>query len=393
MIPMSANDAQYLVGQADIDARPMGLYDDDTCAFLHDLSATLLKRGRRYPDVIAFAFWCRRANIQRLKAARHDIDSRVGRGLAFHIAPSNIPVNFAFSFAFSLLAGNANIVRAPSKAFEQNALLCAAISECLEKYPRLQARNAIVSYPRDNAVTERFSREADVRLIWGGDATIATLRGMQTRPRCVDVTFADRYSMAILDGEAMLGLDAAGLRALAEGFYNDTYLMDQNACSSPQLILWTHDSPAARDRFWHAVHNVAREKYALQPAIGADKYVQACEDILDEDAVDRVIHPDNFLYRVQLRYLPRDVERLRGKGGYFYECALATYDELADIITPKVQTLTYFGVNAEALRRFVVGHALTGIDRIVPVGAAMDIDVFWDGYDLVGIVSRVVTVQ
>lgn len=40
-----------------------------------------------------------------------------GRGVAFHIAPSNVAVNFAFSLAAGLLTGNANIVRLSSKPF------------------------------------------------------------------------------------------------------------------------------------------------------------------------------------------------------------------------------------------------------------------------------------
>ena len=53
------------------------------------------------------------------KAKYDDAELRLGKGVVFHIAPSNVPVNFAFSFAAGLLAGNANIVRIPSKDFEQ----------------------------------------------------------------------------------------------------------------------------------------------------------------------------------------------------------------------------------------------------------------------------------
>jgi hypothetical protein len=35
---------------------------------------------------------------------------------------------------------------------------------------------------------------------------------------------------------------------------------------------------------------------------------------------------------------------------------------------------------------------LTGIDRIVPIGNALDIDFKWDGYDLIKTLSRIVSV-
>ena len=44
----------------------------------------------------------------------------------------------------------------------------------------------------------------------------------------------------------------------------------------------------------------------------------------------------------------------------------------------------------EAFCEAVVAARLRGIDRIVPVGKAMDIGVFWDGHDLVRELSRIV---
>ena len=87
-------------------------------------------------------------------------------------------------------------------------------------------------YPADDAITEQFSRMADVRVIWGGDETVARMKALPARPRCVDVAFADRYSLCVLNGRAVLELEQEGLSRLAENFYNDTYLMDQNACSA-----------------------------------------------------------------------------------------------------------------------------------------------------------------
>jgi hypothetical protein len=58
-----------------------------------------------------------------------------------------------------------------------------------------------------------------------------------------------------------------------------------------------------------------------------------------------------------------------------------------------VQTLTYFGVPREELASFVRRNRVRGIDRIVPVGEAMDIGLTWDGYDLIRTLSRVCDVH
>lgn len=382
----------YIVGGPDILPQPLGVYSDEAVDFLSDLSAALMKDpdSRMYPDVISAAFWCRRANISKLKQQYRDAGYRLGRGLAFHIAPSNIPVNFIFSYFFGLLAGNANIVRLPSRRFAQAGLICRTLKDVLERHPQIKARTAIVSYPAEDELSRAFSAMADLRVIWGGDRTIERMRGYPTKPKCVDLVFADRYSVCLLNAEAVLQAGEGDMARLAERFYNDTYLMDQNACSSPQMILWTNGSRRAREKFWACVAGYAQKKYRLADMLAMDKYVQACADAIRYDEVRGIVRQNGgLLYRAELTELNREHD-LRGKGGYFYEADLGSLDELFAVVDEKYQTLTYFGFDPRRLRDMVVQGRLRGIDRIVPVGSAMDIGVVWDGYDIVTMLSRLV---
>ena len=68
-------------------------------------------------------------------------------------------------------------------------------------------------------------------------------------------------------------------------------------------------------------------------------------------------------------------------------------NSIAHIINTKYQTLTYFGFNKSDLLNFVFKNRLLGIDRIVPVGEALDIGVIWDGYDIVRSLSRIIDVK
>lgn len=388
------NGVEYLVGREGVCNTPLPVYSDEALAFLADLSGELLHdpQSRAYPDVTSFAFWCRKANLQKLKEARTDREQRLGRGLAFHVAPSNVPVNFAFSFVFSLLAGNSNIVRVPSRPFPQVKLICEAIKKILLQHLEIEKRTAFVTYPVNQETTASFCSMADARIIWGGDETVAAVRSCPVKPRCVDLVFADRYSLCVLDGETILQADEKAMQKLAEGFYNDTYLMDQNACSSPQMVLWLHGNPEAREKFWNVVEKHAASRYDLQGMTAVDKYTQLCEDAVDYPEMKRIIRQGgNLLYRAELNSLPVDTgTELRGRGGYFYEVNIHALEEMCPMVNEKYQTLTYFGVEPERLRQMVMDNRLRGIDRIVPVGSAMDIGVIWDGYDMVGMLSRIV---
>lgn len=386
----------YMIGSENITTSPLVTYNDEVCKFLNDLSSEILKSSisRVYPDLSAVAFWARKASIHKLKEKFGDTSNRTGRGLCFHIAPSNIPVNFAFSYFFSLLAGNANIVRLPSKDFPQTEELVKVIKNTLEKYPSIYKRTAFVKYERNNEVTSEFSKIADCRMIWGGDKTISILRMMETKPRCIDISFADRYSICIIEGQEVLEADDSAIKRLAENFYNDTYLMDQNACSSPKLIYWLNDSELARTKFWTAVLEIAKQKYQLQDAVAVDKYTKMCEDSIDNSSlISKIDRVDNLLYKAELRIINKDVQNLRGNGGYFYEYSLSNIEDLFNIVDEKYQTVTYYGIDAQKLADDITKHNLKGIDRIVPIGKAMDIEPYWDGHDIIRELSREIAVR
>lgn len=383
---------EYLVGSPEISNVPLQPYSDEAIEFASMLSKNLMKSPaiRVYPDISAIAFWCRKANLLKMKENCPEADKRLGRGLCFHVAPGNIPINFAFSYIFGLMSGCSNIVRLSSKAYLQIKPICDAVLDTLKDCPEIEKRTAFIRYPADDETTAEFCKNADARLIWGGDATIAKVRTMTSKPRCIDICFADRYSVCVIDGNAVVETDEATMSRLADNFYNDTYLMDQNACSSEQLIFWVNDSKEAREKFWKAIYDFAEKKYELQAAVSVDKYTHMFEDILDNKPVDSIKMNTNLLYRVELSKMDGNITELRGKGGYFYEYMLNDLSEIAPFVTEKFQTVTYFGIEAEDIRKFVVENRLRGIDRIVPIGKAMDIDIMWDGFDLVRMLSRFV---
>ena len=135
-MPFSFNGLQYVVGTPETvegmkALKPLRPFDDAVIAFLNDLSGEL-RKVREYPDVATFGFWCRKAALTQEKAKIDDVNERFGKGIVFHSTPSNVPVNFAFSFAAGLLAGNANVVRLPGKPFEQVDIISAAVRKLLE---------------------------------------------------------------------------------------------------------------------------------------------------------------------------------------------------------------------------------------------------------------------
>ena len=395
---LPTDDVTFVVGDTNIETRPLPPFNDTVCAFLNALSAYLMSNTatKEFPDVMTFAFWCRKGHIQKLKSEFSSGPDRLGRGLALHIAPSNVPVNFAFSYAFGLLSGNANVVRIASNETAQAKIICDAINHVMDdpKYSDIRSMTAMVNYPADNAITAKFSALSDARIIWGGDQTIASIRSLETSPRCVDIAFADRTSICVMDITALETATDVTLSRLAQGFYNDTYLMDQNACSSPHLIVWHgENAETARSKFWSTLENLVTKAYTLEAIQAIDKYTATLQTALDVDEADYITQHGINVVRVNLTDLPKQLENTRGQFGLFFEHTTNDLGPLAKAISPKFQTMTYFGMDKSELTKFVIDGRLRGIDRIVPVGRGLAIDVMWDGYDVVKHLSRVVAVE
>jgi hypothetical protein len=170
--------------------------------------------------------------------------------------------------------------------------------------------------------------------------------------------------------------------------------MDQNACSSPHLIVWLGDKKeVAKEKFWTAVYNTVKEKYQLAAVNAVDKYTLLCQNALELNNIKSFTKDGNNVYRISIDKVLDNTDSFRGKFGYFYEYLTDDINNLAHVINSKYQTLTYFGIDKSELLGFVVKNRLSGIDRIVPVGKALDMDVMWDGYDIVRSLSRIIDVK
>jgi hypothetical protein len=372
-------------------------FDDHVVDFLNALSHELMsqKEARQYPDVVTLGFWLRKSSVLAMKERFVTRDGMVGRGVAFHIAPSNVPVNYAYSLFTGLLCGNANIVRIPSKDFPQVSIINRMIHKVMQEplYSDLAPYISLVRYERNREINDYFSSLCDVRVIWGGDSTVSELRKSPISARATEITFADRYSLAVIDSEAYL--ENQDKAAAASGFYNDTYLSDQNACTSPRVVVWLgNHREEAREMFWSQICDLAEKRYSFQAIQGVDKLSQLYRAAVEYPGVlkeDDGCTSGNVLYRVKVHQLEPRLMDYRGNSGYFYEYDCGDVMELrAFCNNTHCQTIGFLG-DASRLKP-LLDSGIKGVDRVVPIGQTMNFDLIWDGYNLVEQMTRVVAV-
>jgi len=347
---------------------------------------------------VTFGYWCRPSNIKTLKNFYDDIEVRLGLGLAFHVAPSNVPMNFAFSFVFSLLAGNSNIVRIPSKGFDQIGIFLDIFNETVKGYPEIFQSTIFINYDSsDQYLTELFSENADARIIWGGDQSVSALKRTRSKERSVDVVFSDRYSGSIIDVNALSALNDKEYKRFIHNVFNDIFLMDQNACSSPRVFFWHGGTDKSftkiQQKLWADVSEYSRKNYSIQPSQVISKFNNACIHSIKSEKLNSIKLHNGYLFTQNISNNFQKLDTFEINSGYVLETRIKDLSELIPYIDKKFQTLSYFGISKFQFKQFIETHKPTGVDRITPIGSALDIGIVWDGYDLIRTLSRIIQIS
>ncbi len=382
---------------------PLEPFSDEIVSFCSALSTALLRseETRPFPEIKALAFWMRRAELHRLRAEFAALATErtlvVPRGLVFHLPPSNVDTIFVYSWLLSVLVGNRNVVRLSAKGSPQTVAICTVLNRVIERSEAAAVRGGtlMVAYGHEEEITRTLSAAADVRVIWGGDATVSAIRSVPLPPHAQELTFGDRRSLAALRASAFLALSPAAADALAERFYVDAYWFDQMGCSSPRVVIWCGgeaEASRASERFFAGLDRVVQSRgYSVDTGVAMAKRTFAYRSILDEPASGYRAW-GNEIARVSLDGAS-ELPRAHCGAGLFFQLRVDTLTDLVPLVRRHDQTLTHFGFELGELREFARSMNGRGIDRIVPMGQALTFNRYWDGHDLLQALTRRVYVE
>ena len=364
-------------------------FDEKLINFFKEISNFIFsdKNCRQFPDLVAFAYWARPENLNNLKVKNQTQKLTKGRGLVFHVTPSNVPTNFIYSLAFGLISGNSNIIKLPSKKFIQIDLLISIISKILKnrKFISIKKRIKFIRFDSEKKfISEYLSLISNARMIWGSDATVDFFKSLKTQVNCKDLLFYDKYSFSVIDSKKLI-IEKKEIGKLVKKFYTDTLLFDQNACTSPHIIFWygnNKDNDAAKKLFWEYFSKYMRLNYESSSHKNLFKYSNFIFDTMNLDYIDKIQVIDDHLYVVNLKKIKNEMTNLRGRFGYFYQKNLSQLSQLIELLNHKVQSMLYFGLSTKDINQLLMLKNKSGIDRIAPIGKSLYIDFSWDGYNI-----------
>jgi hypothetical protein len=234
----------------------------------------------------------------------------------------------------------------------------------------------------------------DVRVIWGGNAAVSAIRAVPLPYHAKEIAFPDRSSLSVLNAEQYLGLEETQSRELAHAFYNDVFWFDQMACSSPRQLVWVGSAErvkvAARQFIEGLAAMTESRGYSLAAGAWLQKFVFTCRAILEQPVAS--VASNRTMTVLELDQMASPPEEHCGSGLLFQ----VRTDNLLDLVPHlhrRDQTLSYFGFSEDQLRALATALGGRAIDRIVPIGRALDFHRYWDGYDLVREFTRAVWIE
>lgn len=370
---------------------PLTAGDERTLNFLNTLSKRIAKEPtlRKDPAYAALSFWLRKASISRILKENNveqlsSLYSLRPVGVVFHLCPSNVDTMFFYSLTLSLLGGNKNIIRVSSRLEDSSVFLLFDLINAVSKEKDFELFSEyinIISYERNDEINELFSSLADARVIWGGDKTIEQFKQYKTKYRVKDLYFTDRTSLSLIKVETFITDEEAHVD-LCKRLYTDIYTFDQMGCSSPHCIflVGTEENNAQYlKKLYTTISRMAEEVYERDiSSMASFKLNKSVEDILGGIS-QSVLHENNYFVMADLK--TEDIPHSCGMG-YTYYKSLNQQEELLSFINEKVQTLGTAGFSKEEMKDLVAKCPPNAVDRVVPIGKALEFDYIWDGYNI-----------
>ncbi|WP_421781038.1 acyl-CoA reductase [Kiloniella litopenaei] len=377
-------------------------FSEEVIALFQDLSKEIFNSSalKSDPELASLAFWIRKANLLKLIAQqKSDLQaeekSRTARGITFLIPPKNVGALFCYQLALSLLCGNKTIIRLSDSSPENSLVLCRLLRQLFQTdgYRKIAQNFLILQYGHEQKITEYLSKLCDLRVVWGGDNTVGEIRKIPLSYRAIDVSFADRFSWAMINAKAFLAASRQQQIELIDNLVTDVTLFNQQACTSPKILCWIgRESETAQKQFLPLLKKAlskAKDEQNIGNVIQKRDALYTLAALLKNSSAVNQTDQITVLQKQQLTKEEVGFVKTHHLGnGLLIETSYPVLDDLKNLLNYKDQTLSYYGFEKNYLQQLQEHQSRYFFDNIVPIGQTHSFSHIWDGYNLFDLYLR-----
>ncbi len=157
------------------------------------------------------------------------------RGISVHWIAGNVDVLGIFSVIQALLTKNLCLIKVPNNYLLFKNLILSLKQVSTKKIDGKDLVNCITLIyidRNDLKNQEILSKNADIRIAWGGEEAVSTILSLKKNFFTEDIIYGPKYSYALLDSEFLKD----NLKDSAQKLALDVSIFDQYACNSPHTI-------------------------------------------------------------------------------------------------------------------------------------------------------------
>lgn len=307
------------------------------------------------------------------------------RGIVAQWIAGNIPTLAVFSFVLSALAKNVNLVRVPKESHAVVERMLAVLADTKIdglSGAELLSGAAFFYFPgEDRALHAALSLRADARVVWGGQATLATVLALPRHEHVEDIVFGPKFSLGFVDAGARDRV--AGGDEIARSIVRDILFVEQSACSSPHILYVEGDLDDAR-RFGGAIARELAKQTARAPKRGiAEGTAAAILRLRSEYALSEnrdVLASRNVDWTVLVDADGAVLsEGVQSRTIFVRALGRDVVAGAAAVVNPQVQTVGLLVDDAARAAALADLCATRGVSRLVRFGLMNVYDQPWDG--------------
>lgn len=400
-VAMLINNLEYFIGSDNVqkDRIPIDLFNETVIEYLDELSTSIIKKIKSKQldnDLLYFANWTRRRNIEKISREYAELPNRFGCGLSVHIAPSNVATNTLFTYAFGLLAGNSMHVRVSEKTYRTLKPLTILMKDILVNYEIARERTNFFLCKRNDPKLVKLIEKAATLVVWGGDKTVEHFQALKGVEEKKTIYFRNRISHALISQAWLRRATQEEMIREAGKFAQDIALFGQRACSSPKQLFVELDSKSLLlDRLTYFFsHTSAKinEMKSLDIYSSFEHFQTSCELIARIPSADTLFYSSKLMVIHKLSKNSNANEIVNElSNGCLEMIAIKCLNDLSGFIPSNAQTLTAIGYSKDEFKAIELSIAETSVCRIVRPGNALNIEHKWDGHDIILELSEQVT--
>ena len=311
------------------------------------------------------------------------------RGLVCHWMAGNVQILGLFALVQCIMTKNVNLLKVSSHDEGVFASLLSAFEGLTYTTPDgytikgddLLKTMGVIYFSR-NAVKlgELMSKNADVRIAWGGREAVETVAGYPSKYDCETVIFGPKLSFAVVSKEMLSDEQAA--KKLARRVSVDVSVFDQTGCASAHNLFIEKGGAVTPERFCQILNeSMGKTEIQIPKPTMSPEQVSAVHSIRGVyDFCGLSIGSETMSYSILL-----DEHDELHKPVYSRVLFVHAVDSIMQAIKHITEDIQTIGIEATPEQAIAFAEAATpmGAVRFPQIGRMLNFEMPWDGIVLI----------